>query len=71
MQGFSSYILKFSISTKLRQVYTAHQIFINSSNAEKMFSKLSTASHVAKELAQKLKVYFKLVGFDIEIVIYF
>ncbi|XP_062508756.1 uncharacterized protein LOC134184992 isoform X2 [Corticium candelabrum] len=55
-----------SILSNLQQVFWAHNKFMTSSNAETMFCKLSTASHVAKEIAQKSKtsiakflVYYK------------
>ncbi|XP_062519013.1 uncharacterized protein LOC134194121 isoform X2 [Corticium candelabrum] len=45
----------FSILSNLQQVFCAHNKFMSSSNAAKVLCKLSTASHVAKELAQKSK----------------
>ena len=45
-----------SILSNLQQVFWAHNKFMTSSNAETMFCKLSTASHVAKEIAQKLEI---------------
>ena len=43
------------ILSYLQQVFCAHNKFMNSSNAEEMFCKLSNGSHVAKEVAQKLE----------------